>query len=148
MDNSEIKISNDIFKSKQCAELKDRLLNYMLDPKKVSVFDLMFKELNSDNLPKEEFERCLNEMIQDNMILSSSKSIYEVTKDGKIFIRDGGYIKLYQKDQNEGYEKLIEEKKRKEKLDLEIKNLKWGWWFSVAAIIISILALIVSIFIK
>lgn len=157
MDISEIIISSELFKPKQIAELKDRLLNFLLDTNKIWLIEIMFKELNLDDLPKEDFEKCLNDMIQDNMItkkdISGSRSIYNITNTGKSFLYSGGYLQQFKDEINEWYKEELDKKKNEEKRDLEIVNLRASIdhfrnskTISIWAIVISIISILISIF--
>lgn len=57
----------------------------------------------------------------------------------------GGYAKPIQDKLNERRQQEADKQKARELTDLNIKNLKRAKWFSIAAIIISLAALAVSI---
>jgi predicted transcriptional regulator len=150
MEASKIIVSEDVLKLRQFAELKDILLNYMLDPNKnICLLSIMFKKCNPDNLPKKEFELCLSNLMSDGRALpvissGTNVTIYYITDSGKRFLRGGGYKKEFDDNRNEWLERELEDEKRKEKLDLEILSLRAGMKHNKSTRVMTIIALIIS----
>jgi len=149
MKSSEIIISNVLNKPKQIAELKDRLLNFMLDPNKnICLLEIMFKKCNLDNQSIEEFEVYITDMISDGRVfpkgISGSRLIYYITDSGKRFLNAGGYVQQFNEDFNKELKKVLDKEKNDEKRDLEIISLRASLKHNKSTRIISIIALIIS----
>jgi hypothetical protein len=133
------------------AELKDKILTYLNENYGDSIISTgIFKHLKLDFLPNGVFQACIQEMEKDDVIVctdaSGGRTILKIKNKGAKRLVEGGYTKPVQ-------DKIIEQQQKdtdyliaKKKTNLEIKNLTWGWWFSIAAIILSIIALVLSIF--
>jgi hypothetical protein len=146
MDNQNI--PHVIFLPLEIAEVKDKILKYLYDisPTPISS-EIVYNELKL-TLPIEDYNEYLKEMKQANYIItnevSGSRKILRITDKGKIFHRGGGYVYDTKNELNETFDKYIEEEKKREKLDLEIQNLKAGMKHYKSTRVIAIIALVIS----
>jgi BRCT domain type II-containing protein len=135
----------------EIAALKDKILMYLNENYGDSIVSTgIFNYLKFDSLPNGVFQACLQEMGKDDVIIcneaSGTRTILKIKNKGAKLLTEGGYTKPIQDKINERRQLEADNQKARKKTDLEIKNLKWTWWFSIAAIIISIAALFISIF--
>lgn len=158
MENSNIPIFR--FPPLEIAELKDSILKYLSENSNQPVHsEVLYDTLKPNSLLLADYNEYIKEMAQEGVIItdemSGNRTLLRITDKGRKFLRFGGYSADVKNDLNEGFEKLLEEEKRKEKLDLEINNLrasishfKSTRKISIWAIIISITSLIASILFK
>jgi hypothetical protein len=136
----------------EIATLKDNILKYLQNLSSMGAdLDTIKKDLSIFTLPKGIVKACAEEMDRDQVItfhaVEGDDGFLVKTDKGHKFLVAGGYTKPLQERLNERRQQEEDNLRARKKTDLEIKNLKWGWWFSIAAIIISIAALVVSILI-
>jgi BRCT domain type II-containing protein len=134
----------------EIAALKDKILMYLNENYGDSIVSTgIFNYLKLDSLPNGVFQACLQEMGKDDVIICNevpgTRTILKIKNKGAKLLTEGGYTKPIQDRINERKQQEADNQKARRKTDLEIKNLKWGWWFSIAAIIISIAAILISI---
>jgi predicted transcriptional regulator len=141
------------------ATQKDNILKYLSYNSNPLSSEKVYDDLKLEGLPKEDFNEYLREMGEDGNVdfeeMSGNRKILFLTDKGKRFLRFGGYMKNLKNDLNKHLRKAVEEEKRQEKLDLEIKNLqasivhyKRTRVISIWAIVISIISLVASVILK
>lgn len=144
----------------EIAELKDGILNYLsTHSKKNIILEGMYPYLEPKTTSIEIVNECVKGMAQDEVInsksISGERTILSLTDKGELFLSEGGYTKLLEKEIKEVKQQEYDTQKNRDKTDLEIENLKTSienykdskTW-AVIAIIISLLTLAYSIFFK
>jgi hypothetical protein len=134
----------------EIATLKDNILNYLQKHSETAIdLDVIKKDLKLHTMPRGIVNACVAEMEMEKVItffpIESGDGILLTNDKGQKFLAEGGYIKPIQNKINELRQQEVDKQKARELIDLNIKNLKRAKWFSIAAIIISIAALAVSI---
>jgi hypothetical protein len=133
----------------EIAELKDKILMYLNENYGDSIVSNGIIQSLKISLPNGVFHACIQEMGKDEVIIctdaSGGRTILKIKNKGATLLTEGGYTKPIQDKINERHQMEADNQKARKKTDLEIKNLKWGWWFSIAAIIISVAAILISI---
>jgi hypothetical protein len=129
----------------EIAVLKDKILNYLHNyPNQYINLENIKKSLNLYDTSYVIIKTCIEDMEGDvlTIIYDSGNPLLQMNREGEKLLSKGGYAKPIQERRQLEFDQQM----AREKTNLEIKNLKWGWWFSIAAMIISIVALLVSIF--
>ncbi len=131
------------------AELKDAILKFLQKTGIGTDLDVIKKDLHLYSLPKGIVKACAEAMDMDEVIKLHSTDgddgFLVLLDKGHMLLASGGYTKPIQEKLKQRQQKDADEQKTRELTDLNIKNLKRAKSFSITAIIISILALIVSV---
>ena len=134
----------------EIAVLKDDILNYLHKHSDIAIdLDVINKDIKLLTLPKGVVKACVEEMDADKVLTchyeEGEGAILLINEKGEKLLIAGGYTKRIQDKINDRRQQEADKQKARELTDLNIKNLKRAKWFSIAAIIISIAALAVSI---
>lgn len=124
------------------AVLKDKILQYLAkNPDMYIDIDVIKKDLEINSISMTVLCAYLNELSDDTVI-----SFAQTKEGGSVMVSDMGEKLLIEG----GYTRIVKEMEEdrqigQEKTKLEIQNLKLTKWISIIAIIISIVALFISI---
>lgn len=126
----------------EIALLKDKILTYLAKRANLYIdLDVLIKDLKLANISKSVLNGYMNEMsLQGRIDYAATKDSgsARITDEGEKLLSEGGFSEIAK--QNEQDRITVKEKTR-----LEIQNLKLTRWLSIIAIIISVLAIIISI---
>lgn len=134
----------------ESAKIKDDILRYLsnCEHKKESLEAAIFK-LKLENVPNNVIKRYAEEMEDDEAIkcmrFSSDRLLLILRPNGGKILYEGGYVKKFELDTLTQTQYKEDEKLNRTKTKLEIKNIRIQTWVSITAILISIVALLVSI---
>ena len=149
-----------IFPPLEIAELKDSVLNYLLEhTNQPAQSEILYDLLKTENVKLEDFNDYLTDMNSDGVLkfheMSGNRKLLFITDKGRRHLKGGGYSQEVKDDLNNGFKQLLDEEKRQDKYDLEITNLHESTKYyrrtrtiSVWAIILSVLSLIASVLFK
>jgi predicted transcriptional regulator len=142
------------------AELKDNILKYLAaaQNKKVLLLD-MYRDLKPKNIPISVVKDYMEDMAQDGEIfkfsLSGGRDLYSIAEEGERRLREGGYTKQMEEEIQVKEQQKVDSDTYRYKTDLEIKHLKASMehykdskTWAIIAIIISIITLFYSMFLK
>lgn len=129
----------------EIAILKDKILQFLAkNPDMYIDIDIIKKDLKLQNLTIAILCAYIKEMSDDQVIdgsFTKDGGCARIVDMGQKLLVEGGYTRR-------GTEQEADNQIIKEKTRLEIENLKWSKWLSRIAIVISLIALGVSIFKK
>jgi hypothetical protein len=137
----------------EIATLKDNIRKYLSKrPDKRETLEATCLNLNIVNVPVEVVRGYVEEMVKDGVIscisMSGNRTLLILEPQGEKLDFEGGYVKRHMQE-SESNRELEEDKQiSREKTKLEINHLKLSYWLSICAFIISIIAILVSIFKK
>lgn len=142
------------------AELKDSILCYLLERyNEKFLLQKIYHDLNPESVPIEVVNDCLDDLVQDNLVscfdMTGGRNLYNIKEQGERRLREGGYNKLLEIELGKAEQIKEDTQKYRNKTDLEIANLKaslkhykYTRRISIWAIIISVISIMVSIFLK
>lgn len=126
----------------EIALLKDKILTYLAKRANQYIdLDVLIKDLKLANISKSVLNGYMNEMsLQGTIDYAATKDSgsARITDEGEKLLSEGGFSEIAKQNEQDRIT-------AKEKTRLEIQNLKLTRWLSIIAIIISVLAIIISI---
>lgn len=116
----------------ELAEIKDSFLSQLSPTNNNVLFsDKLYKtlELEKISIVPEEFNDIIRSMADDGNIIIHEETngkilITRITAKGRLFRIRGGYTKEFQDEWRERADKKVKEEKQREKLELELTNLR------------------------
>lgn len=143
--------------SLEIAQLKDSILNYLNDHSKKNIpSEVVYDELNLENVPSAIYNVSLKEMNRENVVhstdTSGNRSILILTEAGRKLLSEGGYVKRldeeFRKDKQQEDDVLYEKGKTVLETKVLKARIKGAYALSIIAILISIAACFIQYFMR
>ncbi len=133
------------------AKIKDDILKFLSGrEQQQSNLRSIIKELKLSHIPVNVMIQYTEEMEQDDAIkrheFSGSGSLIVLRPNGEKILFDGGYLAKYNQESQVKAQTMADDELNRTKTKFEIKSLRIQTWVSIIAIIISMAAILISIF--
>lgn len=143
---------NVIMDTLESATMKDNLLEYLLNrPNKKESIEAFIHKFQLDNKPYAVLRSYVEEMEEDGALdslqISGDRLVLTLKNYGERFLlNDGGYRKKYNDTVLIQQQQKADDELNRTKTQFELKSLRIQTWVSIAALVISVLAIVISIF--
>lgn len=138
----------------ESAKIKDNLLDYLLNRlNKKESLEAFITKFQLDNKPYAVLRSYVEEMEEDGALdslqISGDRLVLTLTNYGERFLLDdGGYTKKFIDAISTQQQQEADDELNRTKTKFELKSLRIQTWVSIAALVISVLAIVISIFIR
>lgn len=136
----------------ESATIKDNLLEYLLNrPNKKESIEAFITKFQLDSKPDAVIRSYVEEMEEDGALdslqISHDRLVLTLKNYGERFLlNDGGYTKKYNDAVLIQQQQEADDELNRTKTKFELKSLRIQTWVSIAALVISVLAIVISIF--